>query len=206
MKPSLRQTALFLSIAVFSISGCEQHPAQSNNAPNPALHTQNRQGETRSADDLMFPALTEQDIAKAVRPDPADQAPLQMPKLTVSDSSQQGQQDSSAAKPPEQTQASPAPAPVRQTDKKPVAAAKEKSASTATKKSTAAKRLTLAQLVQKYPDLLLLKGSSKSKQIALTFDDAPDTKYTLQVLDILKNTMFGRRSSSLAALRKNIRR
>ncbi|TVY05531.1 polysaccharide deacetylase family protein [Paenibacillus cremeus] len=47
-------------------------------------------------------------------------------------------------------------------------------------------RLTLSQLVKKYPDLLRLKGSSNSKSVALTFDDAPDETYTPQVLDILK--------------------
>ncbi|WP_072336234.1 MULTISPECIES: polysaccharide deacetylase family protein [unclassified Paenibacillus] len=46
--------------------------------------------------------------------------------------------------------------------------------------------MTLSQLVRKYPDLLLLHGRTSSKQIALTFDDAPDTTYTPQVLDILK--------------------
>lgn len=58
---------------------------------------------------------------------------------------------------------------------KPTAAANAKSGS-----------LTLSQLVRKYPDLLLLHGRTSSKQIALTFDDAPDTTYTPQVLDILK--------------------
>jgi len=47
-------------------------------------------------------------------------------------------------------------------------------------------QLTLSQLVKKYPDLLLLKGTANAKKIALTFDDAPDTVYTPQVLDILK--------------------
>ncbi|WP_159885792.1 polysaccharide deacetylase family protein [Paenibacillus puerhi] len=46
--------------------------------------------------------------------------------------------------------------------------------------------LTLSQLARKYPDILLLHGRSSSRQIALTFDDAPDAVYTPQVLDILK--------------------
>lgn len=48
------------------------------------------------------------------------------------------------------------------------------------------KGLTLSQLVKKYPDLLQLKGSGGSKQIALTFDDAPDKQFTPQVLNVLK--------------------
>ncbi|MED4602599.1 polysaccharide deacetylase family protein [Paenibacillus validus] len=47
-------------------------------------------------------------------------------------------------------------------------------------------RLTLSQLVKKYPQLLRLRGSSTGKKVALTFDDAPDLKFTPQVLDILK--------------------
>ncbi|MHC2184053.1 polysaccharide deacetylase family sporulation protein PdaB [Paenibacillus sp. PvR052] len=48
------------------------------------------------------------------------------------------------------------------------------------------KALTLSQLVEKYPDLLLLKGRGSLKQVALTFDDSPDTQFTPQVLDVLK--------------------
>lgn len=48
------------------------------------------------------------------------------------------------------------------------------------------KALTLSQLVEKYPDVLLLKGRGSFKQVALTFDDAPDTQFTPQVLDVLK--------------------
>jgi peptidoglycan/xylan/chitin deacetylase (PgdA/CDA1 family) len=48
------------------------------------------------------------------------------------------------------------------------------------------KHLSLGQLVKKYPDLLLLRGSINSNKVALTFDDAPDTKYTPAILDILK--------------------
>ncbi|WP_281944181.1 polysaccharide deacetylase family protein [Paenibacillus tyrfis] len=47
-------------------------------------------------------------------------------------------------------------------------------------------RLSLSQLVRKYPELLLLRGSVASGQVALTFDDAPDTTFTPQVLDVLK--------------------
>ncbi|WP_281889624.1 polysaccharide deacetylase family protein [Paenibacillus sp. YYML68] len=68
--------------------------------------------------------------------------------------------------------------------------AKQKSAQEAeAARKTAAttnKQLSLAQLVRKYPAFIKLQGSSNSKQVALTFDDAPDLKYTAQVLDILK--------------------
>lgn len=52
--------------------------------------------------------------------------------------------------------------------------------------ATRNKALTLSQLVKKYPDLLLLKGPEASRQVALTFDDAPDKQYTPQVLNVLK--------------------
>ncbi|OCT13927.1 chitooligosaccharide deacetylase [Paenibacillus pectinilyticus] len=48
------------------------------------------------------------------------------------------------------------------------------------------KRLSLSQLVVKYPDTFKLRGSSQEKKIALTFDDGPDTRFTPKVLDALK--------------------
>lgn len=49
-----------------------------------------------------------------------------------------------------------------------------------------AKATTLSELRQKYADSFIFRGESGKKQIALTFDDAPDTHYTPIVLDILK--------------------
>nr|WP_246246212.1 polysaccharide deacetylase family protein [Paenibacillus lemnae] len=46
-------------------------------------------------------------------------------------------------------------------------------------------RLTLSQLLKKYPDTFRAKGPA-NRQIALTFDDVPDPRFTPQVLDILK--------------------
>ncbi|MCZ8517754.1 polysaccharide deacetylase family protein [Paenibacillus filicis] len=54
------------------------------------------------------------------------------------------------------------------------------------KQAAQQQRLTLGQLVKKYPQLLLLRGSGSEKKAALTFDDAPDRNYTPKVLDILK--------------------
>ncbi|MDR6880341.1 polysaccharide deacetylase family protein [Bacillus sp. 3255] len=48
------------------------------------------------------------------------------------------------------------------------------------------KKLTLSQLVAKYPDTFKLRGSSQEKKVALTFDDGPDTRFTPKVLDALK--------------------
>lgn len=42
------------------------------------------------------------------------------------------------------------------------------------------------QLLRDFPDVFFIKGPAHSKQIALTFDDAPDAVYTEQVLDVLK--------------------
>lgn len=48
------------------------------------------------------------------------------------------------------------------------------------------KKLTLSQLVLKYPDTFKLRGSAQEKKVALTFDDGPDTRFTPKVLDALK--------------------
>ncbi|WP_058304318.1 polysaccharide deacetylase family protein [Gorillibacterium timonense] len=46
--------------------------------------------------------------------------------------------------------------------------------------------LSLAELRAKYPRLFYLRGNPGKRQIALTFDDAPDPRFTPQILDILK--------------------
>lgn len=46
--------------------------------------------------------------------------------------------------------------------------------------------MTLSDLQKKYRSTFLLNGSSAKREIALTFDDAPDDYFTPQVLDILK--------------------
>lgn len=43
---------------------------------------------------------------------------------------------------------------------------------------------SLGQLYHKYPETIKTKGA-RNKQIALTFDDAPDPRFTGQVLDVL---------------------
>lgn len=45
---------------------------------------------------------------------------------------------------------------------------------------------TLSTLVREYRDTMFLKGQPGSNKIALTFDDGPDSIYTMQVLDVLK--------------------
>jgi peptidoglycan/xylan/chitin deacetylase (PgdA/CDA1 family) len=46
--------------------------------------------------------------------------------------------------------------------------------------------LSLADLRQKYRSLFLLNGPSNRREVALTFDDAPDDVFTPQILDVLK--------------------
>ncbi|AYB38576.1 polysaccharide deacetylase family protein [Brevibacillus laterosporus] len=46
--------------------------------------------------------------------------------------------------------------------------------------------LTLADLREKYKSTFLLRGSASKREVALTFDDAPDDCFTPQILDILK--------------------
>lgn len=47
------------------------------------------------------------------------------------------------------------------------------------------RKLSLSELRQKYADTFTFRGP-RSKQIALTFDDVPDPRFTPQILDILK--------------------
>lgn len=61
--------------------------------------------------------------------------------------------------------------------------------------------IILEQLVQKYPETFRIQGP-RLKQIALTFDDVPDIRFTPDVLDILKSkgvkaTFFAIGSSAL---------
>lgn len=49
-----------------------------------------------------------------------------------------------------------------------------------------AQALSLADLRQKYRSTFLLEGPASKREVALTFDDAPDANFTPQVLDVLK--------------------
>ncbi|MFC0214082.1 polysaccharide deacetylase family protein [Paenibacillus chartarius] len=75
--------------------------------------------------------------------------------------------------------------------KKPAANAKkerpEKKSVPVQQHRIAQKSLTLAQLRMKYSDYFKVAGSASENNIALTFDDGPDDKYTAQVLDVLKS-------------------
>ncbi|WP_327204846.1 polysaccharide deacetylase family protein [Paenibacillus sp. DMB20] len=46
--------------------------------------------------------------------------------------------------------------------------------------------LSLSDLQKKYRSTFLLNGPSTKREVALTFDDAPDDIFTPQVLDVLK--------------------
>ncbi|WP_019121856.1 polysaccharide deacetylase family protein [Brevibacillus massiliensis] len=46
--------------------------------------------------------------------------------------------------------------------------------------------LSLADLRAKYKSTFLLSGPSSKREVALTFDDAPDDRFTPQILDVLK--------------------
>ena len=48
------------------------------------------------------------------------------------------------------------------------------------------KPMTLADLRAKYPSTFVLQGSGDKREVALTFDDAPDDVFTPRVLDVLK--------------------
>lgn len=44
----------------------------------------------------------------------------------------------------------------------------------------------IVDLASLYPNIFFREGSPKEKKVALTFDDGPDTVYTPQIMDILK--------------------
>ena len=48
------------------------------------------------------------------------------------------------------------------------------------------KPMTLADLRAKYPSTFVLQGPGNKREVALTFDDAPDDVFTPRVLDVLK--------------------
>lgn len=73
--------------------------------------------------------------------------------------------------------------------------------------------LSPSSLHRKYPNLFIVKGKGKEKKVALTFDDAPDTRFTPQILSILqreqvKATFFivGWRAKAHPAIVKRIAR
>lgn len=173
MRPNAFKMTLCISLASLSLSGCVQQSEQS--APAPSVHiTELLQNDPKPPDMFNTSIPPKAESPKAVEPQPSViQPPSPAPEV----------QPASPIQPAPQPEKAPS---ARKAVKKLPKHAEGTAASTASNKSTSAKRLTLSQLVKKYPDLLLLKGSSSSKQIALTFDDAPDTMYTLQVLDILK--------------------
>jgi len=53
-------------------------------------------------------------------------------------------------------------------------------------KSKSSHAMTLSELADKYPQFFVMHGSSASPRVSLTFDDAPDPRFTPQILDILK--------------------
>lgn len=172
---------LSLTLMGVTLTGCASEPRpelkqQVHNEPNSpsSLQADNQQQTIKASENNA-----------TLPPDPVVRFPeWPLPEVPpVDDHKPQAQAQPEPASPP------PQPAPVQQPPapqaKKP--AKQDKPAqSTASQYSSKSKRLTLSQLVKKYPDLLLLKGSPASQKIALTFDDAPDTRFTPQVLDILK--------------------
>ncbi len=51
--------------------------------------------------------------------------------------------------------------------------------------STTAWKEEMISLAEKYPDTIILNGTSEEKCVVLTFDDGPDTKITPQIMDVL---------------------
>ncbi|MBW7454193.1 polysaccharide deacetylase family protein [Paenibacillus sepulcri] len=71
--------------------------------------------------------------------------------------------------------------------------------------------LSLSDLRNKYQSTFLLNGSAKKREVALTFDDAPDADFTPQILDVLKKAgvkatffVIGNRAESHPDIMKRI--
>ncbi|MFH5181518.1 polysaccharide deacetylase family protein [Paenibacillus sp. TAB 01] len=178
--------------AALLFSGCS--PQQASEQPKPSSYNQAAeesgaatQGTTREADAVQPPASALDSIDSNLKK--AEKA-LQAPELhepTLQKPEVQQQAPAPQAPPAAPAPAlEPAPKPSKGQQPKQSKPPEKNSRTTVLQRSSGKKRLTLSQLVKKYPDLLLLHGPSGSNKVALTFDDAPDTKYTLQVLDILK--------------------
>ncbi|MBJ9992577.1 polysaccharide deacetylase family protein [Paenibacillus sp. S28] len=63
--------------------------------------------------------------------------------------------------------------------------ARETSSREAKEKRKEQQILTLGQLIKKYPETFKIHGP-RVKEVALTFDDVPDPRFTPQILDVLK--------------------
>lgn len=127
--------------------------------------------------DSVLPSAPPADTPSPLPSPPADALPAESPAASPSPAAK------SSAAPAAAKKASPKkdkPAGVHKTEQ---AAGRSKAQSGS---AGAAKVYSLTELRQKYADSFIFRGSSAKKQIALTFDDAPDTLYTPQVLEILK--------------------
>jgi len=162
---------LCIVISVLSITGCSKPPQNDQPLP-PALQMEAERPEALRQSGTLEQSLRNHSALPSIPTPAASAAPPPAPNP-----------EQQQPQPHEQSTPSPAPPPAKKTEKRSTRQQEGAPASTGRKSN---KQLTLSQLIKKYPNLLLLKGSSQKKQIALTFDDAPDTKYTLQVLDILK--------------------
>lgn len=114
---------------------------------------------------------------------PAAPSPLPIPSLEPSPTaSPEPAPTVTPSQPPPPASQAPKP-PIRKKDK-PAA----KTAQGGQKQQAAAARgsSSLTELRRKYKDSFIFQGSTAKKQIALTFDDAPDDLYTPQVLEILR--------------------
>lgn len=125
--------------------------------------------------------------ADSVLPSALPASPVQVPSPTIS-----APVETPAAPPSPEAKSSAAPAAAKKAapkKDKPAGARKAEQAAGRGKAQSgagAAKAYSLTELRQKYADSFIFRGSSGKQQIALTFDDAPDTLYTPKVLDILK--------------------
>lgn len=120
-------------------------------------------------------------------------APPAAPVIPIPSPSASAPAETPAASPSPEAKSSAAPAAAKKAapkKDKPAGARKAEQAAGRSKAQSGAgaeaKVYSLTELRQKYADSFIFRGSSTKQQIALTFDDAPDTLYTPKVLDILK--------------------
>jgi peptidoglycan-N-acetylglucosamine deacetylase len=184
---SILRATILLFTSIVTLQGCfnasnEAQQASPYVSPLEALEVPQQQSETPIA------SLSKTKQAPSSETERGSSPIAQAPSEPSTNTEPVPTQSDAAAPPVASSNPEPAakqqPEPVKPKTK--TAAKKKEAPASAAQQQISAKKLTLSQLVKKYPDLLLLKGSPQSKQVALTFDDAPDDKFTAKVLDTLK--------------------
>lgn len=173
-----RMLALIVGMAVAVAGGCLQTPAPPSpqGTPNPPAALRSNKAEPNAGS---LPEGYPRPLVQTQEPQSDMTGPPYRP--FVQDNAPQPDRPQ-----PRTSEAPPSPAVQPPAAAKPTKPPVRNAGTSTGSKTTQARRLTLSQLSRKYPQYFKLRGSSGEKQVALTFDDAPDSKYTAQILDVLR--------------------